>query len=187
MLISNSYCLLVYFFFWQVFQTGERNQWNNWLPSLCLLRHVIFILINNLSYQYNFFWKQIFHLWKFSSMVTILLLAIQYCSFITSILHVCICMAPQHEFTWTTFHVAWNMSRLLCATHVTWYFSRGTHETWHTPRHVEPDPCEQLVTRVNIPCNLHTWRHVHWWHCYLANSCITSSNNLLNVSNFTKC
>ena len=34
-------------------------------------------------------------------------------------LHICTC-----TFTWTTFHVAWSMSHLMCATHVTWYFMR---------------------------------------------------------------
>ena len=43
----------------------------------------------------------------------------QYCSFITSFLHACICMVSRHEFVWTTFHVVWNMSCFVCATHVT--------------------------------------------------------------------
>ena len=92
---------------------------------------------------------------------------IQYYSFTTSQLHECTCMVPWHK----TCSVEY--THLMCA---------------------------MCVTYMDIPCNSHMWIfHVIYTHGYsmhaiytrvlwplLFNVCITSSNNLLNISHFTQ-
>ena len=88
-------------------------------------------------------------------------------------------MVPWHKFTWTMFHVAWNMSRLV---YHTWNIMLHAWHTWDVT-YFMLHGMWSMQTRVTR--NLHAWLSMKFTHMntrvfmalLITNSCITSSNN----------
>ena len=97
-------------------------------------------------------------------------LQVWYCSIITSHLHAWTHVVPQQKLVLTMFPCSVEYTQLVCSTQVT---------RMDIPHAIYMHGFSMQCTHVDM--------HVYVFMALLFNVCITSSNNLLNVSNFTKC